>query len=110
MIEKTDRELIELAAKAAGLKITRYTASGVPLVNIGNIPCPWDPLTNDGDALRLAVLLKMEVRIFNGSSCAEPSDGNKVCLDGDCPFKTTRRVIVQAAVHQYLHLINHQEN
>lgn len=31
MIEKTDRELVELAAEAAGLKITRYTTSGVPL-------------------------------------------------------------------------------
>lgn len=78
MTGKTDRELTELAAEAAGLKITRYTSSGVPLVNIGNIPCPWNPLTDDGDALRLAVTLKMEVRVFNGSCYAEPLDGNKV--------------------------------
>lgn len=97
MIDKADRELLELAAAAAGLEITGYTGKGVPMINIGGYPCPWNPLVDDGDALRLAGALKMEVRILNGSSYAEPDNGSEIWLDGDCPFGTTRRVIVQAA-------------
>ena len=60
---RTDRELLELAAKAAGYVIRWYEDSlaygptfGIE-VEPGN-PCgfePWNPLTDDGDALRLAV-------------------------------------------------------
>ena len=55
----TDKELLDLAAKAAGY---------VALINgefcersIGNFE--WDPLTDDGDALRLAVKLRLRVEI-----------------------------------------------
>ena len=58
-----DRELLEKAAKAAGIKALR-DPSGV----LRNCTCmdramnifagePWNPLTDDGDALRLAVKL-----------------------------------------------------
>ena len=55
----TDRELLELAAKAAGLDVGRYDgAAGLnqPYTNFW-----WNPLNDDGDALRLAVRLQMDV-------------------------------------------------
>jgi hypothetical protein len=52
----SDRELLELAAKAAGYW------------NIRGAPCPWvgdtwNPLKDDGDALRLAVKLGLWITI-----------------------------------------------
>ena len=43
----TDRELLELAAKAAGITL-RYNYLGTQ-----DARCSWDPLNDDGDALRL---------------------------------------------------------
>ena len=48
----TDRELLELAAKAAGMPTH---TDGVGFV-MAHHPS-WNPLTDDGDALRLAVKL-----------------------------------------------------
>ena len=60
-----DRELLKLAAKAAGIEIVNCTC--------GNEKCPfkyalggtrrghWNPLADDGDALRLAVNLKIDI-------------------------------------------------
>ena len=47
----TDRELLELAAKAAGIDFRMEYDEW------------WDPLANDGDAFRLAVKLRMDLRI-----------------------------------------------
>ena len=61
----TDRKLLELAAKAAGLKLSFYdgvhrNATGAdPAMNICAFPV-WNPLNDDGDALRLAVKLKID--------------------------------------------------
>ena len=51
----TDRELLELAAKAAGIK---YTVKNGVLVSNGDHvspPMPWNPLDDDGEAFRLGV-------------------------------------------------------
>lgn len=64
----TDRKLLELAAKAAGVEF--YTPGGLdgPWFEIlsdrgfylrGCVP--WNPLTDDGDALRLAAKLKIDI-------------------------------------------------
>lgn len=59
----TDRELFEMAAKAAGVKINHFNSQGEPVINQpggGPESCLvkiWNPLTDDGDALRLAVQL-----------------------------------------------------
>jgi hypothetical protein len=59
----TDRELLELAAEAAGIDHLGFHADG--LVYAHNWDCSdryeWNPLTNDGDALRLATRLCMSV-------------------------------------------------
>ena len=62
-----DKELLELAAKAAGIEATGYCAKlGIQYVN-GSDDSPftdyWNPLNDDGDALRLAV----KIGLLNGS-------------------------------------------
>ncbi|CAM4133868.1 hypothetical protein [Kerstersia similis] len=73
----TDRELLELAAKAAGVEIEflpaatknkgsslkkfEVTAWSGPFVAGTGGEDPWDPLSDDGDALRLAVKLRMSI-------------------------------------------------
>ncbi|EOZ3002151.1 hypothetical protein APA66_13030 [Pseudomonas aeruginosa] len=52
-----DRELLELAARAAG--IDRVLAE--PINFSTGVEYYWNPLTDDGDALRLAVLLNLEI-------------------------------------------------
>ena len=56
----TDKELLELAAKAAGIERSDF-GWAVPGFGIGS----WDPLENDGDALRLAVKLKLQISFGN---------------------------------------------
>ena len=60
----------------------------------------WTPLTDDGDALRLAVQLRLDilheyskqVRAVFADSFADPFE-----LYGDDPFAATRRAIVRMA-------------
>lgn len=54
-----DKELIELAAKAAGVKLQWHHSGSM---SFGGWPrVKFDPLNDDGDALRLAVTLGMDV-------------------------------------------------
>lgn len=54
----TDRELLELASKAAGDEV--WTDCDGSLYT-GEPERPWNPLTDDGDALRLAVNFGIEI-------------------------------------------------
>lgn len=96
----TDRELLEKAARAAGLysqgdETSRYGHfMGLSIRGDDNPSgyC-WNPLTDDGDALRLAVKLRMTPHIDSNST--ECSDCFEV-HSGD-PYAATRRAIVRAA-------------
>lgn len=96
----TDRELLELAAKAAGIGIEwsgfhdSYCTTGRCFND------RWNPLTDDGDALRLA--LNVGINIFMGM--AEPHGQHKVgrvwAMESEVKadkLSATRRAIVQAA-------------
>ena len=100
----SDRELLELAAKAAGYKFVKYHEdhglSG-PWAEI-NKPAPesctsrWNPIENDGDALRLAVKLGMDIRIY-GTEVRVYCCGI-IASEGPPDFNSaTRRAIVRAA-------------
>ena len=60
----SDRELLTLAAKAAGIEVAYWNdgsepySSGEGFILASNRI--WNPLTYDGDALRLAVKLKID--------------------------------------------------
>ena len=105
-----DQELLELAAKAAGyaraeqLHDGRFGVWRVWRGQDGEIGgdelVPWNPLTDDGDALRLAV--KLGLRIYapdDGYPIAVVRDWKEVLVveeDADY-YAATRRAIVRAA-------------
>jgi hypothetical protein len=98
-----DRELLELAAKAAGLVIdksphngggrgnTGFDASGNAVLDWHNGKT-WNPLTDDGDALRLAVKLDLlnERAAFTYELALQLNQFADTCA-------ATRRAIVRAA-------------
>ena len=80
-----DRELLELAAKAAGF------ASGWVIQG-------WNPLTDDGDALRLAVKLGLTVVVESDMVfCRNQRSDKAFCESGRDLYAATRRAIVRAA-------------
>lgn len=73
----SDRELLELAAKAIGRELM-WTSFGMSAFkNIASTGPAWNPLTDDGDAFRLVVKLNLNIRYE-----AEP-DGPTVSVDWD---------------------------
>jgi len=107
----TDRELLERAAKAAGIALTWHEPScgggELPYVSWGSYtPAVWNPLHDDGDALRLAVKLRIEPHfvsdlvhavVLQGSDLGEWETVLSDCQLGDDPYAATRRAIVRAA-------------
>lgn len=98
----TDRELLELAAKAAG----EITPSWYGNANyFDGVLKRWNPLTDDGDALRLAVKLNLWFRPM--SFLCPDAHVVDVHIGGDGKLATerangdsyaaTRRAIVRAA-------------
>lgn len=93
---KTDRELLELAAKAAGYDYKPLSGAIV----VDGIPGNWNPLTDDGDALRLGAKLLLDV--YSSEACIVAEDGNGVqCIEymyGPEDYASGwRRAIVSAA-------------
>lgn len=103
-----DREMLEYAAKAAGYEV-EVDHKGVFHIHEGTGPQswrPWNPLVDDGDALRLAVKLRMVVDTdYNGGANAgnaavdfgEPEYGYQEGQGKPDPYAATRRAVVRAA-------------
>ena len=93
----TDRELLEMAAKAAGFDVMQGVTGWCIRRDTMD---SWNPLADDGDALRLAVKLEMVVDVINRVVAGYLSD---ICVDIDPeeresnPLAATRRAIVRAA-------------
>lgn len=69
---KTDRELLKLAAKAHGsISFDRFDLADVFLEFRGGGMNHWNPLTDDGDALRLAHALGMQLNL---NECNDMND------------------------------------
>ncbi len=94
IMTETDRELLMFAAKAAGLTpdIGVYIKTGHMLVKSESAEQPffWNPLTDDGDALWLAV----KCGFFSYEII--PEELSSAFLQSD-PYAATRRAIVRAA-------------
>jgi hypothetical protein len=111
-----DRELLEAAAKAAGIT-TGIVNDAFFELREGELYAKWNPLKSDGDALRLAVKLGLEVHTTAFDENYDPSSScHWSTKDGDLPNATwldsvyeehedhagdanaaTRRAIVRAA-------------
>lgn len=84
----TDRELLELAAKAV------FFEFGSQMLESG-----WNPLEDDGDALRLAVRLHIDLSFCGATTVCNGKLGylsDEVDPIGD-QLAATRRAIVRAA-------------
>ena len=126
----TDRELLERAAKAAGIALMWHEPGGgqEPWCYIPEATAPhnrrakdaesgtiWNPLADDGDALRLAVRLRIDFYTSNTNGLSERTEENAVVCHsynptvpvsslvslsepfGADPYAATRRAIVRAA-------------
>lgn len=112
-----DKTLLERAAKAAGYEIREvrcvspfldvwyhYALKDAELDNEGNY-FEWNPLTDDGDALRLAVKLRLDVNFYPNSEevGAVKHRRHEIChrafarVVSDDWGAATRRAIVRAA-------------
>lgn len=98
----TDKELLELAAKAAGWDSFDWLA-GDGYMNVYDAEghqFVWTPLTDDGDALRLAVKLGLELRMsseFAIGVIPRYTDNEMFERKNEDPCAATRRAIVRAA-------------
>lgn len=114
-----DREMLVLAAKAAGMTplpegmevcdAGPMSKGGIVFAGGGNL-IDWNPLTDDGEALRLAVRLRLRIDTPSAGSfrlralvqsqdrtrsvCENSSDET---IDMSDPYAATRRAIVRAA-------------
>ena len=95
----TDRELLELAAKAAG-DVTHEEVWKGEYSHFERNGYGWNPLTDDGDALRLAVKLQLGIAVGDGCSFVRLPQYDRSLSephDSGCPYAATRRAIVRAA-------------
>lgn len=101
-INTSDKKLLELAAFAVGFNIEGFYCDGTAF---GENVISWNPLEDDGDALRLAVKLCLTVRIIHDYHCYAEAFKEKgvfsahTCKEPilDDPHSATRRAIVRAA-------------
>ena len=112
----TDRELLEDAAKAAGYVLVwgdkyklgddEIDCTDIPYIRSGQPDegdVHWNPLSDDGDALRLAVKLGIRIRPMPGfgDDCVLCSADHKNAWAqepfANDPLAATRRAIVRAA-------------
>lgn len=106
---KTDRELLALAAKAAGIQaldypdgVWRNCTGADPAMHIFAFP-QWDPLRDDGDALRLAVRLNIQITpgTYNKDEFtafkAAGGEAHEFRHYQQDEYAATRRAIVRAA-------------
>lgn len=105
----SDRELLLKAAKAAGYVVVGYVddmiaqpghrAGGLVLRNDRGGDSAWHPLTDDGDALRLAVKRGFQLDIETPCGCVSVGLIREFFQhdDDEAARAATRRCIVRAA-------------
>lgn len=113
----TDRELLEFAAKAAGIQYDAEKSKPHPVSGAWwglwlkydrerneFDRCYWNPLRDDGDALRLAVKLNIEFSCFDNQRSVNAGvweiDGNWDCMtpyNGDKQAAVRRSIVLAAS-------------
>ncbi|UPL20236.1 hypothetical protein [Alcaligenes faecalis] len=62
----TEQEMLMFAAKAVGIELRfskEWHDSGLPVFGPLTQPVRWNPLADDGEALRLAVKLRLTIKV-----------------------------------------------
>ena len=97
----TDRALLEAAAKAVGYEYSEIGGGSRhdPKPGIIQPYVRWNPLTDDGDALRLAVQLELQITVGIIGSRVNNWDSSVRCIEESRTdlCAATRRAIVRAA-------------
>ena len=94
-VERTYRELLELAAKAAGFDIEDDEFRGeVVFADDGK---RWAPLHDDGDALRLAHKLDISLSLVEGAQSVATGSAAGFLTEQGSDLAALRRAIVRAA-------------
>jgi len=110
----TDRELLELAAKAANVDVRLIKRRNTAVCEgddyyedlpedrwyfvLKDFSQKWNPLTDDGDALRLAVKLRLVCGFVEPNCWAElPGQFPSYEACEPDPYAATRRAVVRAA-------------
>jgi hypothetical protein len=105
-----DKELLKLAAKAADITLSHWDRERKTFSPVIGVAGPWwNPLTDDGDALRLAVTCKIDIEFdyidfekaiawycLDDKHSGLWSKVDESVYTGDT-FAATRRAIVRAA-------------
>lgn len=97
----TDRELLEKAAKAAGMEVF-FNSIGVCQVKSNHLnagPMFWNPLNDDAAAFRLAANLALEVDFYEYSILVSSPCGHMIdaAFTDDDIYKISRRAITKVA-------------
>lgn len=99
----TDLGLLEMAAKAAGYRLDWDDGIAITydMYECGSIS-EWNPLEDDGDALRLAVRLHLKILIGEAWTADTITGKHRTMFrvspdDEPCQYAATRRAIVRAA-------------
>ncbi|AXH75202.1 MAG: hypothetical protein [Caudoviricetes sp.] len=102
-MSSSDRELLELAAKAIGINV-RWHDGGYYGPTMEIMECeaggsPWNPLTDDGDAFRLMLALQIDVSFWreDDSVCVSIHQNLIATAVGAIGDIELRRAIVRAA-------------
>lgn len=82
----TDKQLLQDAARAAGIDIWRFHDCGKPVIKVDGVPVYWSPLTDDGDANRLGA--KLRINLEHGQHCVRAWTGD------DAPVMVDETVFV----------------
>ncbi|MDG9927462.1 MULTISPECIES: hypothetical protein [unclassified Pseudomonas] len=102
----TDRELLELAAKAAGVEGQYFESENGIHIHTGiyrpGLDYYWNPLISDSEALRLAVNLQFDLSLGHGGAsvkiCGRRILAEELCHpDSGEDLACARRAIVRAA-------------
>jgi hypothetical protein len=100
-----DRELLELATMAAGINVREFCENGLKIYGEGL--CSeyiWNSLDDEGDALRLAIKLRISIWIEKtlviAEVCSDCDDQNVIAkeyCDSETQSMATLRAITRAA-------------
>lgn len=91
----TDKELLQYAAKAAGIEV--YWCESNSCYWLTDESDSFVPLDNDGDALRLAVKLRLDVMCHEIGAHVDNDISYNSEISHNDPYAATRRAIVRAA-------------